>query len=364
MIEPKHLLHVFSTFGVGGPEVRSCDLINHFGDRYRHSIIAMDDIYDCQSKLLPNHAVKFHRVVNDKSSLRKNLKNFIRILKSLKPNLLLTYNFGAIEWGAANAWVNQAPHFHWEEGFGPEEVQQQFTRRIYVRRLFLARTRKIVVVSRSLEKNAQSEWKFPARKICYIPNGVGLQKFSRLVSSQSNEAIIVGTVAKLRPEKNIARMIRCFEIASREVVAKLIIVGAGSESDSLKSLVNELNIASKVEFKGYQNDPSEFVKSFDILAISSDTEQMPIAVLEGMAAGCPIVGTDVGDIREMVAESNRSYLSKVSDENSYAQNLQKLLVNKSLRNSIGADNIKRCTQFFDEQVMFENYRKLYDLELL
>ncbi len=364
MIKPKHLLHVFSTFGVGGPEVRSCDLINHFGSRYRHTIMAMDDNYECQSKLDPAAPVEFHRVVNDKSSLKNNLTNFSQLLKTLKPDVLLTYNFGAIEWGAANAWVNQAPHFHWEEGFGPEEVAQQFKRRIYIRRLFLARTRKIVVVSRLLENIAIKQWKFPSRKVVNFPNGVDMQKYSRPAKAVSPGVVIVGTVAKLRPEKNIARLIRCFESATRELEAKLVIIGAGPDADSLQALVEELNISAKVEFTGYQNDPSETVKSFDILAISSDTEQMPIAVLEGMAAGCPIVGTDVGDIREMIAERNRIFLSAPPDEVSYANNLKQLITDQSLRQTIGQQNLEQCSQYFDKQIMFENYQKLYDLILL
>lgn len=363
MTKRKHLLHVFSTFGVGGPEVRSCDLINYFGNRYRHTIIAMDDNYDCQSKLDPGSDVEFHRVKNDKSSLKNNLKNFSQLLKRLNPDILLTYNFGAIEWGAANAWVNRAPHFHWEEGFGPEEVARQFKRRIYLRRLFLARTKKIIVVSRLLENLAINEWKFPPRKIVNLPNGVDMEKYQRPPEISHNGTVIIGTVAKLRPEKNIARLIRCFEQASATFDAKLVIVGAGTEADSLKSLVAQLNISSKVEFTGYQNDPSVTVKTFDVLAISSDTEQMPISVLEGMAAGCPIVGTDVGDIRYMVAGANRSLLCLPIDEISFTNNLKKLMGDPSLRSSIGQDNLKRCSHLFDKQLMFDNYEKLYELNI-
>jgi L-malate glycosyltransferase len=360
MTNQKHLLHVFSTFGVGGPEVRSCDLINHFGDRYRHTILAMDDNYDCQSKLDPKAPVEFHRVTNDKSSLKNNLRNFSQLLKKINPDLLLTYNFGSIEWGAANAWVNQAPHFHWEEGFGPEEVKQQFRRRILIRKLFLVRTKKIVVVSHLLENIALQQWKFPKRKIENFPNGVDMQKYSRPQRTASTLPVVIGTVAKLRPEKNISRLIRCFSKVADEGNARLIIIGSGPEENSLKELVKQLKIAPHVEFTGYVNDPSEMVKSFDILAISSDTEQMPISVLEGMAAGCPIVGTDVGDIRVMVSESNQKYLSPVTDEEKFTHDLQSLILSSTLRNSIGQENLKRCARLYAKEVMFEKYQNLYD----
>ena len=374
MAQPRHLLHVFSTFGIGGPEVRTCDLINHFGARYRHTIIAMDGNYECQSKLLPGAPVKFIEVQNHRQNLLKNLRQFSRLLRQLKPDVLLTYNWGAIEWGLANSLLRVCPHFHGEDGFGPEEAATQKKRRIYARKIFLSGVRKIIVPSRGLERIAQQIWKFPASRVAYLPNGVDLNKYSRSSSQQRDlanspellphaKSLLIGTVATLRKEKNIPRLLRAFAKIAADVEVKLVVVGNGPEYQNLLQFIQTNNLTDKVILAGHKNDPSELVKAFDIFALSSDTEQMPLSILEAMAAGCPIVGTDVGDIKDMVAPENRSFLCPAQDEDTFTNNLSRLLADAELRTRLGQKNYHRCLEMFDKSKMFENYEKLYDLSV-
>lgn len=372
MAKVRHLLHAFSTFAVGGPEVRTCDLINHFGERYRHTIIAMDGRYDCRAKLQAGVPVTYLEVENFRQNLLKNVQQFSRLLKQLKPDVLLTYNWGSIEWGLANALHPVCPHFHWEEGFAPEEVVRQKKRRIYARRLFLSRAQKLIVPSRVLERIAQQIWKFPATRVSYIPNGVDVVRYSRSHSQERNLTLIpeltkyqgkllVGTVATLRQEKNIPRLLRVFAQATTHLDAQLVIVGNGPEYQSLWQFVQNNNLSEKVILLGHKDDPAEIVKRFDVFAISSDTEQMPISVLEAMAAGCPVVGTDVGDIKEMIAPSNKEFLCPTTDETTFAKNLQRLLIDPVLRASLGQQNHERCQALFDKSVMYRNYETLYEV---
>lgn len=373
MAEPRHLLHAFSTFAVGGPEVRSCDLINHFGERYRHTIIAMDGRYDCRAKLQAGAPVTYLEIQNFRQHLLKNVQQFSRLLKQLKPDVLLTYNWGSIEWGLANALSRVCPHFHWEEGFAPEEVVRQKKRRIYARRLFLANVQKIIVPSRVLERIAQQVWKFPATRVSYIPNGVDVVGYSRSFPHEHNltlipelakwqDSLLVGTVATLRQEKNIPRLIRAFTQATAGIDAKLVIVGNGPEYQTLSQLLQNNNLSEKVILLGHKDDPSEVVKRFDVFAISSDTEQMPISVLEAMAAACPIVGTDVGDIKDMVGPANEAFLCAPNDETAFASNLQQLLIDPDLRARVGQQNHERCKALFDKTIMYRNYEQLYDFK--
>ena len=133
--------------------------------------------------------------------------------------------------------------------------------------------------------------------------------------------------------------------------------------ESILRNIQELNLTEKVIMTGYVNDPSAIVKALDILAISSDTEQMPISVLEAMAAGIPVVGTDVGDIKEMIAPLNVEFLCQADDENAFVDNLKRLMADEVLRGKIGLDNIARSQANFDKQLMFDNYEKLYELAI-
>lgn len=371
--QPKHLLHVFPTFAVGGAQVRVCDIINHFGQRYRHTIIALDGDFSCRAKLGADAAVEFVSLDYDKSRLLHALGVFRRALNELCPDVLLTYNWGAIEWGLVNLVSRRCPHLHGEDGFGPDEATGQKRRRVWARRVILARAHRIIVPSRTLEKIAREIWLFPASRVTYIPNGVDLKKYAqRAIQSDTLQAashqrgLVVGTVATLRKEKNLPRLIRVFQQATagfRDWPPKLLIVGHGPEYAQLARQVEEQQLGECVLLLGHQDDPAVVIRTFDIFAISSDTEQMPLSVLEAMAAGLPVVGTDVGDLGEMVAPENRPFLSPAADEALFASNLEALLRDAPLRAALGRANRLRCAALFDKDAMFAAYGKLYDLRL-
>ena len=94
------------------------------------------------------------------------------------PDLLLTYNWGAIEWALANSLFGLCRHIHFEDGFGPEETDKRLWRRSMLRRLALMRTSTIVVPSRNLEGIAQREWHLPTTRLRYIPNGIDADAFA------------------------------------------------------------------------------------------------------------------------------------------------------------------------------------------
>lgn len=368
---PRHLLHVFATFAIGGAQVRVCDLINHFGPEFRHTIVALDGDHSCRAKLSANVDVNHVTIDYDKKKAFDSLRIFRRTLKEIKPDLLLTYNWGAIEWGLVNLFNRLCPHIHGEDGFGPDEAHGQKPRRIWARRAILARAHKIVVPSRTLERIALEIWHFPPSRVKYIPNGVDLAKYARheieseSLSQMTDHSLIIGTVATLRKEKNIPRLVRVFLSATakaKNFPAKLVIVGQGSEYESLRRLIEEQMIKDRVILLGQQDDPTATINTFDIFAISSDTEQMPLSVLEAMANSLPVVGTDVGDIKEMITSDNRRFLCPSSDEESFAQNLVELMTDEQLRTELGRQNRLRCEELFDKSKMFEAYRKLYNLE--
>jgi L-malate glycosyltransferase len=373
MNQPRHLLHVFSTFSVGGPQVRACDLINHFGRRYRHTILAMDGNYACRERLDAAAPVEFAPLEVNKREPLKNYARFARRLGEVRPDLLLTYNWGAVEWGLANLLARACPHVHAEDGFNPDEVGGQKRRRVWARRLFLARAHRVVVPSRTLEKIAREVWRFPASRVIYIPNGVNLEKYAPSAAQPDlpqlaalRPGLVVGTVATLRPEKNIPRLIRVFTRATGDAAipqARLVIVGGGPEYAGLRRQVAAEKLGDRVHLLGHLDDPAAAIRAFDVFAISSDTEQMPISILEAMAAGLPVVGTDVGDLREMIAPANRAHLSPPGDEEGFRRNLAALLCDAALRRELGGENRRRCAALFDKAAMFAAYGKLYDLAL-
>ena len=119
------LLHVFSTFAVGGPQMRFVTLAEAFGARYRHVVMAMDGDYACASRLPPGLDVCCEQIEVVKGATLANVRRFRRRLREIAPDVLVTYNWGAIEWAMANI-PRLVRHIHVEDGFGPEERTRQF----------------------------------------------------------------------------------------------------------------------------------------------------------------------------------------------------------------------------------------------
>jgi glycosyltransferase involved in cell wall biosynthesis len=359
---PRTLLSVFATFGVGGPQVRFTALANRFPGHYRHLIVAMDGVTAARERLASGLDVTFPAIEIRKGATLANRRIFRAALREWQPDVLVTSNWGSIEWAMANL-PPLCRHVHIEDGFGPEEQTVQLRRRVLTRRLVLARST-VVVPSRNLERIATRIWRLSPRRVHYIPNGIDLTPFAAspdlsLRSRIPGDGPIIGAVSGLRPEKNFARLLRAFCIANRRVPARLALVGDGPERAALKRLAAELGIAERVYFAGHVVAPASFYGVFDLFAVSSDTEQMPIAVIEAMAAGLAVAGTDVGDVHTMLARENASLICP-RDDAALAESLLMLLSDPDLRRTIGAANRAKAVRDFDQETMFQAYAGLFD----
>ncbi len=325
---PRVLLHAFSTFQLGGPQARFVQLANTLGSAYEHHIVAMDNRFDAGARLESHVRWQPVEMEVKKGGLLTNRSACRKQLRGLRPDLLLTYNWGAIEWAAANL-PRVVPHVHVEDGFGPEEANTQLPRRVWTRRVLLGLGQvPLVVASRRLESIATDTWNLTPSRIRFLANGVALPE--PVLRPKAEGVLCIGTVAGLRPEKNIARLIRSFARLRAEQPARLILVGDGPLRSELQTLVQTLGLERDVEFAGYLADPLTRLAEFDLFALSSDTEQLPIALLEAMASGLPVVATRVGDIGAVLADVSPETLCAPDDE-AFFQTLREAAVMQRAR---------------------------------
>ena len=349
------LLHVFPAFAVGGAQMRFCAIANHFGTAWRHAIVSIDGDMACRERLRPDLMVDYLAINTLKGDPLGNIRRYRGVLRQLRPDVLVTHNWGSIEWALANSLAG-ARHVHIEDGFGPEERARQLPRRVWTRRLALRRAT-VVLPSRTLWRIATGTWKLNPARVRYIPNGIDLTRFTPALPGGRPAVPTIGTVAALRPEKNLARLLRAFAIVRSRHVARLCIVGGGPERAALEALTAALGIADDVQFAGHMAAPQDAYRGFDIFALSSDTEQMPLSLLEAMAAGLPVAATDVGDVAAMLAEPNRRFVTATSDE-ALAGALSALLDDPALRATLGGANRARAETDYDQQIMFRAYADL------
>jgi glycosyltransferase involved in cell wall biosynthesis len=365
------ILHVFSTLEIGGPQIRFAQLVNHFGRRYRHVLIAMDGVTDALAHLADDLDVRLLETPVLKGGsvgvAITNLRRFRRILCSLQPDLLVTANWGTAEWALANL-DGRVPHLHLEDGFGPEEALRQIPRRVWARRLLLRRAA-VLVPSRTLYHIARHIWRLPERRLLYVPNGVDCDRFGIGRDDEFAAALgiradipVIGTVAGLRAEKNLGRLLEAFALLARQRSAQLVIVGDGPERGELAARAERLGVHDKIVMTGACDTPERLLPSFDVYAVSSDTEQMPLSVLEAMAADRPLAATDVGDIRAMVDPQNHPFLVAKSAEE-LMRAMTALIDAPDMAAAIGGANARRARAVFDKRYMFAAYGQLFDGQL-
>ncbi len=334
---------------MGGAQVRFAALANHLAAAARHIVVSLDGRLDAREKLDPSLDVTFPPV-------KRGPRAAWTMLRQSRADRLITSNWGSIDWAIVNQ-ITRLPHLHTEDGFGPEEQDRQLKRRAWTRAAVL-RHSDVALPSHTLHRIARQAWHLPLGRLHYIPNGIDTARFAAAVPTDPARLAalgpgpVIGTIAALRPEKNLARLITAFARYRLTAPARLVVVGDGADRLALESLAAKLGVADTVLFTGHSAEPERWMASFDIFALSSDTEQMPLSVLEAMAAGLPVVSTDVGDVRQMVSAENAG-LVVTRDADALAA-----AFGRAMQPGIGEANRARAHAEYDQAAMFARYRVL------
>jgi glycosyltransferase involved in cell wall biosynthesis len=344
---------VFPTFAVGGAQIRFAQLANSSRERLEHVVISMDGACGTERLVDPAARLRLRPVPARRGGALSlaNLRTFRSVLRAERPDLLLTYNWGAIEWALADRFRPLCPHLHVVDGFGPEEAVRQLPRRVWLRRLALAGSTTVVVPSQTLRKTAIGIWRLDPGRVRYIPNGVDAaalasQARTPLGLRRRPDQRLFGTVAGLRPEKNLGRLLRIAAMLPDAIPWQLVIAGDGAQRAQLEAQARELGLAERVAFTGFIERPGAVLGALDVFVLTSDTEQMPIGVLEAMAVGLPVLATDVGDLRFMLPASSRdACLFELGAEPAFAERLATLLAAPDECRNLGALNRARAEQF-------------------
>jgi L-malate glycosyltransferase len=353
-----HILHIFSTFNVGGTEVRSCDIMNNLGIECKHTIRIIKD--GEAAKQLLKDTTDF-TLVKDifPTQLLKAINIAHREINKLTPDLIITYSWGAIEWVIANALFNHKPLIHAEDGFTDETPDRQKFSRLLFRRLFFRFASKVVVPALVLKKVSINKWFIPPNKVEYIPNGVDILRFKHREHNKQSGTVILGIIGTLYPVKNHSRLLNILSRIPAETSIQLWIIGSGPDMEMLKDTGEKLGITARLHFMGLRKDTEILLQQIDIFCLSSNHEQMPLTVLEAMASGLPVISTDVGDVKEMVSMENKPFVTPVDKDDLYLENLKTLITDADLRKQIGSANRLKCCEVYDNKLMYRRYEDLF-----
>jgi glycosyltransferase involved in cell wall biosynthesis len=170
----------------------------------------------------------------------------------------------------------------------------------------------------------------------------------------------VGIVAVLRPQKAHGVLVRAIaSLAPAHPRLRLVVVGDGPEETKVRALVDELGIADRVHFTGLRSDVPDLLPGFDVSCLSSVHEGAPLVVLESMAAGVPMVATDCGALRDLVADGEEGFIVPVGDESALASRLERLIVDPDVRRAMGERARARAEREYSIERTVQGYQRLF-----
>ena len=211
----------------------------------------------------------------------------------------------------------------------------------------------------------------PEARFDVICSGVDLGRFDVTVPRDEARrraglpagAPLAGIVAALRPEKNHALFLRAARRVLQSVPeARFVIAGDGPERAAVERESDRLGLGLQVLMLGTRHDVPDLYRALDVAVLTSHpvVETLPVTLIEAAACGTAAVATDVGSVRDVVADGETGYVVPPSDEAALASRMRELLVDAGLRERLGRAARSRAVRRFDERDMLRRYEDLFE----
>jgi glycosyltransferase involved in cell wall biosynthesis len=211
-----------------------------------------------------------------------------------------------------------------------------------------------------------------ASRIVTVPMGVDLTRFSpslggpgtlRDALGLGRQALVVGTVARLVPDKGLECFLRMAAIIRAERAdVKFLIVGEGPLRQSLEQMAELIGIGPDVVFAGHRTDIPELMQAMDLFVLPTRREGFGVVFAEAMAMGKATVGSDIGPIAEVLEDGVTGYLAPADNPEAFAARTLELLNDNAKRRTFGEAGRRRVEQLFSQSRMCEliegHYRRL------
>ncbi len=224
----------------------------------------------------------------------------------------------------------------------------------------------VVAVSPTVRRVLVEQQGLPPDRVVVIPNGIAIDRYAhgdgaalRASCGVPAEALVIGHVGRFVSVKNHALLLRAFaRLFAREPAAWLLLAGDGELRGDCERLAGELGVAERVRFLGVRDDIPDVLAAFDVFALSSDSEGLPLAILEAMAAGRPTVATH-GAGKDVITPET-GVITANGDGEALAVALTDLLAQPERRRAMGQAAVVIARERYSVSAMVSAYCALYE----
>jgi len=234
---------------------------------------------------------------------------------------------------------------------------------IWIERVFAQFSDKIVAVSGKVKEDLLSLRVGNSQSLTVIHLGLELDRFLSISASpHMNSAVRVGIIGRLVPIKNHRMFLEAAKMIkdAQKIKTRFFIIGDGELREELEYYAARLGLDKEVIFLGWQNNLEDIYRDLDIVALTSLNEGMPVSLIEALAAGRPVIATDVGGVRDLIGDNEQGILVKSRDAGALASGIIKLADNPGLRQDLGSRGRDFVRARFGKERLFKDIELLYN----
>lgn len=283
----------------------------------------------------------------------------VKVCREFQPDVLVAHGFSEHLWGRYAGLLARVPHLVHVE----HNTRERYTRwRLAQTRWLAQRTDRIVGCSQGV-REALLALGMPADRTIAIPNGIRLAPFAAAAAhpfAQRTPGIVM--VARFSKQKDHATLLHALALLrQRGLQVPLQLAGGGKalHRKPLERLAAQLGIDQQVQFLGVVRDVPQRLLQHQVCVLSTHYEGMPLALLEGMAAGCAVIGTAVPGVREVLDHGVDGLLVPEGDAVALADALERVLRDPQAAASMAARARKAALERHSLELMNQRYEALF-----
>lgn len=285
--------------------------------------------------------------------------SLLSVCREFRPDILVAHGFSEHLWGRYAGLLAGVPHLVHVE----HNTRERYTRwRLAQTRWLAQRTSRIVGCSEGV-RQALLEMGMPPERTIAIPNGIRLEPFAeagaRPLAGRIPGIVMVSRISRQKDHQTLIRAVAL--LRDRGLSPPLLFAGAGKRQhrDPLERLTAELGLGHQIQFLGLCRNVPELLLTHRIAVLSTHYEGMPLALIEGMAAGCAVVGSAVPGVREVIDHEVDGLLVPESDAVALADALERLLRDPALAERLGASAQEVVAREYTRERMGARYEQLF-----